>query len=102
MKTRVYVDLDIEEKQLTSTRLSKGKLLAGDPNPDGGVHFEGFRWLTWVLEDFLNGTKPEGYVGPKVVVQRIHSADVYPDPAGSACYIEGDHQEEDGRECQIC
>lgn len=84
--TRVYVDLEVSNKEG-----------ADNYNAEGDAHFEGFRYLTWVLDKYQDGKKtPKGFKGPKILIQQVHSVNTYPDPAGSACYIKGQH------ECSIC
>lgn len=85
-RTRVYIDLEVNDKPD-----------ADSYNAEGDAHFEGWRYLTWVLDKYINGKKtPKGFKGPKILIQQIHSVNTYPDPAGSACYIEKQH------DCTIC
>jgi hypothetical protein len=87
VKTRVYVDLDIE----TPTGLH-----GGEDQIEGDVNFEAFRYMTWLVDDFLDGKAPPGWKGPVVKIQRVFAESTYPDPAGAACYIKEPH------DCGIC
>lgn len=98
MKARFYVDVEVDENQFTNEPLIEN---CDDPESiRADAHFESFRYLSWVLDEYLDGKKPVGYKGPEVFIKELHAKYCYPDPAGTILFgvFSDELEDEDGTE----